>query len=60
MKIRTEIDEQELKKIALKEMEELLGDFPFNPQDVKIETKSKQNYKSERETDAFRAVLEKN
>jgi hypothetical protein len=59
--IRIEITQEELKALVYKRISEMLGDIPFNRDDVKIETKSTQNYKSEWEGKAgFRAVIEIN
>lgn len=60
MKIQIEITEEELKSLVIAHLENKLGDVSFKREEVKIETKSTQNYKSEWETAAFRARLEVN
>lgn len=57
MKITVEIDEKMLRQLVLDRLSTML-EVPFKPEDVKIETKSKQNYRSEWESAAFRARLE--
>lgn len=59
MKISIEIDEKKLRELVTVYLREQLGSLPFNEDDVKIEVKSKQNYKSEWEPAAFRAILNK-
>lgn len=57
MKISIEIDEQQLRKIVLEYIREQ-ANFPIAETDIKIETKSTQNYKSEWEAGAgFRATV---
>lgn len=58
MKIRIEIDEAALKRIIMKELRDSLGDVRLDEKKVQIEVKSKQNYKSEWEPAAFRAIYE--
>lgn len=58
MKIHLEIDEATIKKLLMQYIADTLGSVAFNPLAVKIETKSKQNYRSEWETAAFRATYE--
>lgn len=59
MKLRIEVTQEELKQLVYDRMAQLLGEVPFDPKDVKIETKSQQNYRSEWESNAgFRAVIE--
>ncbi len=57
MKIRIELTEQDLKALILDHIRERMN-ADFNPDHVKIEVKSKQNYKSEWETANFRAIYE--
>lgn len=59
MKIRIEITQKELTNIIMEHLSEMLGDA-FDPvrDNVKIEVKSKQNYKAEWEAADFRAVYE--
>jgi hypothetical protein len=58
MKVRIEIDEQQLRSLVMRELESKLGSLEFEEADVKIEVKSKQNWKSEWESAEFRAVVE--
>lgn len=58
MKINIEIDESELRRLVFEHIRSKLGDAKINPKHVKIQVKSKQNYKSEWEEAAFRAVYE--
>ena len=60
MKLRIEISEADLKKLVLQDIQEKLGSVALDPDKVKIETKSKQNYRAEWEIAAFRAVYEIN
>lgn len=53
------IDEKELRKILFDYLSSKV-DFPIESNDIIIETKSKQNYRSEWENAAFRAVLNRN
>ena len=56
MNITIEIDEQALKQLVVNELERRLGEIIVCKEDVCIQVKSKQNYKSEWETASFRAV----
>lgn len=58
MKIRVEIDAKAIRKLVLDHIRESMPGVAFNPDAVQIEVKSKQNYKSEWESAAFRAVYE--
>lgn len=59
MRVRIEIDQVALKKLVIQEINRLLGEIGFDPEKLRIETKSNQNYKSEWEDKAgFRAVYE--
>ena len=49
------IDESALKKLIKNHLEEITGVVNVDVTDIKIEVKSKQNYRSEWETSAFRA-----
>lgn len=62
MKIRIEINKEALVGLIADHINEQMGDgdFGFNLQDIKIETKSRQSYRSEWESADFRAVLETN
>lgn len=54
MRIKIEINEGDVKQLILNEIARKLGDIPFDKTKVVIETKSKQNYKSEWEVADFR------
>ena len=57
MKVTIYITKEELKKLVINHIEQKLqGDF--DPNHIKIETKSTQNYKSEWESADFRAIYE--
>lgn len=58
MKIRIELTEEDVKDLVRREIEARLGSIPFDEARIKVETKSKQNYRSEWETAAYRAVYE--
>lgn len=59
VKVRIEVDQAKLKELVLEYLREQVN-FPLTEKDVKIETKSAQNYRSEWESGAgFRAVVEK-
>lgn len=59
MNIKIVIDEKELTNIILEKLQETLGNIDISAKDIKIEVKSKQNYKSEWESANFRAIYEK-
>ena len=60
MKIKVEIDSGTLKLLVYEHIKSLMGDVIFNPEDVVIEVRSKQNYRQQEwERGDFRAVLEK-
>lgn len=56
MHIEIRITEQDVKSLILAELARRLGEIPLDPAGVKIEVKSKQNYKSEWEVADFRAT----
>lgn len=58
MKVRIELTEEDVKRLVRNEILDRLGDIPLEASEVKIETKSTQNYKAEWEAAAFRAVVE--
>lgn len=58
VKVRIEIDEKALRALVVDYMSQQLGDLAPRPEQVKIEVKSKQNFKSEWEEAQFRAVYE--
>lgn len=47
MEINITIDEKKLRELVVSHLESILGDVEITKDDIKIETKSKQNYKSE-------------
>jgi len=55
---RIEISEKELRDLVDEHLRRKLGSCVFDEKNVVIEVKSKQNYKSEWEQAAFRAVYE--
>lgn len=59
MKLNIEIDEHELRKLVLAHVQEKLGEVKLSADDIKIEVKSTQNFRSEWEPAAFRARVEK-
>jgi len=60
MKIQIELTEKDLRRLVLEEIRRKTGVESLTETDVSIETKSKQNYKSEWEGGAgFRARVEK-
>jgi predicted component of type VI protein secretion system len=58
MKLDVELTEEDLKKLVIRHLEKILN-CELSIDDVKIEVKSKQNYKSEWEVAAFRARVVK-
>lgn len=60
MKILIEINESTLKSLVLEHVSDVLGEVNFSESDIKIEVKSKQNYKSEWEMASYRATVNKN
>jgi hypothetical protein len=58
MKVKIEIDENELKKMLIEKFESMFNDTNFDASKLVIEVKSTQNYKSEWEPAAFRARYE--
>lgn len=57
MNLKIEISELELKKLIVAELKTRLGEVTFEPDNVQIEVKSKQNYRAEWEQANFRATL---
>ncbi len=57
--IKIVINEKELKDMVYKYIKSTLGKVNLKPDDIKIEVMSKQNFKSEWETAAFRAIVAK-
>ncbi len=58
MKLKIEIDEATVKQLVLKYIQDKLGNVELIEKQVRIETKSKQNYRSEWEVAAYRAVYD--
>lgn len=56
MEIHIIIPEATLQMLVIEHLRSKLGDVPLVLKDVKIEVKSKQNFKSEWENAAFRAT----
>lgn len=50
------LNKEDLKRLVLEEIKKRLGDLPFDMATIKIETRSKQNFKSEWEDADFRAA----
>jgi hypothetical protein len=59
MKIRIEINEKLLRELVHDYLVRQLGNLSPDLSSIRIEVKSKQNYKSEWESAEFRAVYEK-
>lgn len=59
MNINIELTEYDLKKLVADHLREKLGDVPFKETDIRIEVKSKQNFRGEWEEGAYRARLVK-
>lgn len=61
MKILISLSTDDLKKLVLDHIKsQILTTNDYDPKNVTIETKSKQNYKSEWEVAEFRAIYEVN
>lgn len=59
VKVKIQLTQKDLKRLVMEEIQKQVGDFGIMDDDVKIETKSTQNYKSEWEDGAaFRATIE--
>ena len=56
MLITLQLTEIELKNLIFAHFAKILGDVPFKPENLHIETKSRQNFKAEWEQAAFRAT----
>ena len=61
MKVQIIIDEKDLRALILDHLQSQLGESAglITPSDVNIEVKSKQNYKSEWEKAAIRAIIDR-
>lgn len=57
MRINIELTEKELRELVLTEIDRRLGDVIVPKENVSIQVKSKQNWKSEWEEAAFRATV---
>lgn len=57
-KITVEYTEADLKQLIRDDMERKMPNIIVGKHDIKIETKSKQNYRSEWENAAFRGTVE--
>ena len=57
--ISIEVNETVLKKLVYAYLADKLGNIDLKPTDVKIEVKSKQNYRAEWETASFKATVNK-
>jgi hypothetical protein len=57
-KVQIEVDERTLKNLVRQYLSQQVGP-ELDDKDISIETKSKQNYKSEWEQAAFRATVDK-
>ncbi len=55
MNIEITLTEVDLKRLVMDELQRRMGDMSLDSSEVKIETKSSQNFKSEWETANFRA-----
>lgn len=56
MTITMEISKDQLRKLVIDHLEKALGDLPFKEENLRIVTKSTQNYKSEWEIADFKAT----
>lgn len=59
MNIKVEIGNQELRNMLMLRLAELMPETTLTDQDIRIEVKSKQNYKAEWEDAEVRAWVEK-
>ena len=59
MNLRIELTEKVLRQLVLDHLQNALGDIVITEKDIVIEVKSKQNWKAEWESAAFRAVVTK-
>ena len=58
MRLHIELSESDLQRLVNDEIQRKLGSIDFDFAKVRIEVKSKQNYKAEWEIAAYRAVLD--
>ena len=59
MRVSIEVDEATLRHLVREHITRTLGEVSLQPEDISIEVKSKQNYRSEWESAAFRARVQK-
>jgi len=59
MRIQIEVSEADLRRLVLRHIREQMPDAAIAESDVTIEVKSRQNWKAEWETAAFRATVDK-
>lgn len=57
MQIEITLTETDLKRLVIAELQSRLGNVVIEPKDVRIQVKSKQNYKADWEVADFRATL---
>lgn len=57
-RVKVEIDEQALRRLVVRHLSEHTG-LELADKDVRIEVKSRQNYRSEWEQASFRAVVDR-
>ena len=60
MRIHIEIKRDDLVKLITRHINDVIDGVHIDPQHVRIEVKSKQNYKAEWEVADFRAIYEAN
>lgn len=60
MNIEITLNEADLRGLVIDEIQRRMGEIKLEPSDVKIETKSSQNYKAEWETAHYRARVNVN
>lgn len=60
MRLYIELGEEDVKKLVLAELQRRLGEVTLDIKKVVIQTKSKQNYKSEWEIAAYKVSYEGN
>ncbi len=56
MNIQITLSGKDIKRLVVEELQKKLGDIPLVEENVKIETRSKQNYKSEWEIACYRVI----
>jgi ribosomal protein L25 (general stress protein Ctc) len=58
MKVRIELSEKDVRRLIREHLQNQVGDLPVTEDNITIQVKSTQNYKSEWEKADFRAVFE--